>query len=159
MRTDRSYCTLLCLLWPRNWSSSDWTAGSLLLIHVKWVSHLGTITKPYVADMDTVQKWSLKLAIISIFSKNNGEQASDILPGNKGSEPAIPSLRDRLQASQKSQLTWKHVVRKKLSAADSHHRKWACCSTNPKCVTPSSRVCEPFWQLACHYSLWLTAMN
>ena len=74
--------------------------------------------------------------------ENDGKQARDILSKNKGSEPAILSLLDCLRAPQKSGLMRKRVVRKNLSATGSRHRKRPGCSTNPKTVTPSSRVRE-----------------
>ena len=44
-------------------------AGPHFSLYVKWASHLGT-------SVDT----------ISILAGNNGKQASDKLPGNKGSQ-------------------------------------------------------------------------
>ena len=60
----------------------------------------------------------------------------------KATNQPVPSLLDPLPAVQKSELTWKWAVRKNLSAADSHHRKQCCFSTNPNSVAPSSRVWE-----------------
>ena len=57
-------------------------------------------------------KWSN--ASVSILSESEGEQAIDIriLLGNKGCEPAIPSLLDRLhvQALLKSELTLQSAI-------------------------------------------------
>ena len=49
-------------------------------------------------------------ASVLILSESDSEQASDFLPGSKGSEPAIPSLLDCLRAPQKLKLTQKQVV-------------------------------------------------
>ena len=81
-------------------------------------SHLGTSTRPHVANMELE-------ASVSMLSESDGEQASDVqgLPGNKASEPAIPSLLDHLQAPRKSELMWKQAERKNPSTADSHCKK------------------------------------
>ena len=73
-------------------------AGSLLLITCQGVSHFRTSRRPRVADMKSE-------ASVSILLESDGEQASDILPGNIR-EPGIPSLLDRLhvQAPLKSEL-------------------------------------------------------
>ena len=98
---------------------------------------MGTSMRPRVINMESE-------ANVSMLSKSDGEQASDVqvLPGNKASRPAIPSMLDPLRALRKLELVWKLAVRKNPSTADSHRRKQPCCSTNLKSVTPSSRVHE-----------------
>ena len=64
---------------------------------------MGTSMRPRVADT-----WFE--ASISIFSESDGKKVSDILPKNKGSEPAIPSSLGCVQALQKSELTCKLAV-------------------------------------------------
>ena len=72
--------------------------------------------RPHEADMESE-------ASVSIISESDGKQASDILPGNKDSEPAIPSLLDCLRAPQKSESTQKLALRKNLSAVDSYRQE------------------------------------
>ena len=94
-------------------------AHSLLLI-IRPGGIFGTCMRPRVTDMDSE-------ASVPILSESQSDQASDLLPGSKGSKPAILSLLDRLRAPQRSELTWKRAVKTNLSAADSHHKKRPCC--------------------------------
>ena len=58
---------------------------------LRWY-HLGTSTRPSAANMEPE-------ASVSIFLESDGEQVSDILPGNKDSKPAIPLLLDHVYTS------------------------------------------------------------
>ena len=76
------------------------------------------------------------------------ETESESTQAGATSTGSEPSFLDRLKAPMRSELTRKRVIRKNLSASsgDSGHgnvsKKQPCCSTNPKSVTPSSRVRE-----------------
>ena len=75
-------------------------------------------------------------------STQTGPTSTQAGPTSTGSEPP---LLDRLKAPARSELTRKRVIRKNLSASSSSGRgckKRPCCSTNPKSVTPSTRVRE-----------------
>ena len=109
-------------------------AGSLLLIIRPGSKSLGYQYEAMCHQYESE-------ASVSILSESDSKRVTYCL-GSKGSKPAIPSLLDRLQAPQKSELMWKWAIRRNPSAADSHHKNRPCCSTNPKSVTPSSRVRE-----------------
>ena len=92
-------CMFFRLLEARKRSRHNRLTVSLLLIIRQGVSHLGTSMRPHVAQM-------VSEASVSIFSESDGEQAN-ALPGDKGSEPPIPLLLDRLhvRAPLMSELT------------------------------------------------------
>ena len=97
------------------WNAHGWYATFNYALRQ---DHLSTSTKPCVPDMEFK-------ASVSIFSESDGKQPTDILPGNKGSEPVIPVLLDCVQALKKLNLhkNWKLAVRKSVSsAAESYHR-------------------------------------
>ena len=56
-------------------------------------------------------------------SQSDSEQVSDLPAGSTsiGSEPAVPSLLDRLRALHKSGLTCKRILRTNPSVNQSHH--------------------------------------
>ena len=81
-------------------------------------------------------------ARVSSESESESESDSEQVPVSTGTEPAVPSLLDRLRAPQKSDLTRKRSLQKNPAPGESQRKKRPSCSTNPKSVTPFSRVRE-----------------
>ena len=78
-------------------------------------------------------------------SSSVSETESESTQAGATSTGSEPSLLDRLKAPMRSELTRKCVIRKNLSASLDHgnvSKKRPCCSTNPKSVTPITRVRE-----------------
>lgn len=82
--------------------------------------------------------------VLSGDSSSDGEQASDLTSTGvaTSSTAAVPSLLDRLRAPQKSELSRKRAVRQNSSVTDGSRKKKPSCSTDPKSLTPASRVRE-----------------
>ena len=104
-----------------------------------WILHVGRGCLVHMASAPSTSGGSS-------VCESDSSHVSDFTTENisTGSEAEVQSLLDRLKAPQRSELTRKRVIRKNLSS--SHHgnvcKKRPCCSTNPKSVTPSSRVRE-----------------
>ena len=102
---------------------------------------MATTSRPHVRDSTIM---ATQASVSSLCSESESENDTDRVPtGSKDCKLAVPSgpsLLDRLRAPQKSELTRKHVLRKNPAQGESLPKKRPFYSTNPKSVTPLTRV-------------------
>ena len=84
--------------------------------------------------------------VVSDDSSSESEEPSNVPVVSSSSTAAnssspAPLLLERLRAPQQSELSHKRVVRQNLGPL-SNRKKKPCCSTDPKSLTPASRVRE-----------------